>query len=93
MESVASMDDADKMIMSSSFGEDPWRCDAGTLTWCNRPRLYWITWELDHNDDLIDRSKRELVLIGESPWEKSVQRGWTKVDPTQAFPTFTTSQG
>ena len=92
MESVASMDEVDKSVMSKSFGEDPWRCDAGTLTWCNRPRLYWLTWELEHNEDIVDPSKRELVLIGESPWEQSVQRGWTKVDPTQSFPTFTTSR-
>lgn len=33
MESVASMDDKDKAIMSESFGDTPWYCDAGTLTW------------------------------------------------------------
>ena len=92
MESVASMDEVDKVVMSGSFGEEPWRCDAGGLTWCNRPRLYWITWELQPNEDIIDMEKRELWLVGETPWEECVQKGWTKVDPTQAFPTFTTSR-
>ena len=82
MESVASMDEVDKLVMSSSFGDEPWRCDAGSLTWCNRPRLYWLSWELQPNEDIIDLDKRELMLIGESPWEESVQKGWTKVDPS-----------
>ena len=30
MESVASMDEVDKDIMSQSFGDWPWSCDAGT---------------------------------------------------------------
>ena len=46
MESVASMDDLDRDIMSADFGSTPWWCDAGQLTWCSRPRLYWVTWEL-----------------------------------------------
>ena len=78
--------------MSSSFGDEPWRCDAGALTWCNRPRLYWITWELEANETIIDATKRELVLDGDKPWENSVQKGWRKVDTTQSFPTFTTSR-
>ena len=36
MGSVASMDEEDKAIMSQSFGDIPWSCDAGSLTWCNR---------------------------------------------------------
>ena len=28
MESVASMDEVDKLVMSGSFGDEPWRCDA-----------------------------------------------------------------
>ena len=39
MESVASMDQNDRECMSDAFGCAPWKCDAGTLTWCSRPRL------------------------------------------------------
>lgn len=46
MESVASMDTSDRQVMSDSFGDDPWKYDAGHMTWCSRPRLYWVTWEL-----------------------------------------------
>ena len=50
MESVASMDEEDRAVMSQEFGDQPWICDAGTLTWCHRPRLYWISWELAEQD-------------------------------------------
>ena len=46
MESVSSMDEEDRKVMSEDFGELPVHIDAGSLTWCNRPRLYWTTWEL-----------------------------------------------
>ena len=33
-------------IISQDFGDTPWRCDAGSMTRCSRPRFYWITWDL-----------------------------------------------
>ena len=35
---------------------------------------------------------RDLILVGDHPWEDSVEVGWSKVDPLQSFPTFTTSR-
>ena len=46
MESVSSMDEADRDIMSADFGCPPVHIDAGRMTWCHRPRMYWTTWEL-----------------------------------------------
>ena len=46
MESVASMDKQDREVMSEGIDAEPIRCDAGTLTWCHRPRLYWCDWEI-----------------------------------------------
>eukprot|EP00438_Fugacium_kawagutii_P023415 Skav216598 [mRNA] locus=scaffold2855:145436:149216:+ [translate_table: standard] len=46
MESVQSMDECDRKVMSADFGDEPWACDAGYLTWANRPRLYWISWSI-----------------------------------------------
>lgn len=60
MESVASMDVKDREVMCDSFGCQPWSCDAGTFTWCHRPRLYWVTW------DLVASSLVELQPTGES---------------------------
>ena len=46
MESVGSMDAIDRDIMSQDFGCQPVFIDAGAMTWCRRPRLYWTTWDL-----------------------------------------------
>ena len=96
MESVASMDEADRLTMSREFGDTPWRCDAGTLTWCSRPRLYWVTWEISDEEEQVvfsqDSEVREVILYGEQSLFDVCQEGWIKVDPTRPFPTFTTSR-
>ena len=95
MESVASMDEVDKNTMSESFEDSPWRCDAGTLTWCSRPRLYWITWELQQGEGVVlqEGSKdREVVLTAWQDLETVCKPGWIKVDPSRAYSTFTTSR-
>ena len=46
MESVASMDSADRVTMSMGVELTPWLIDSSGLTLCRRPRLYWFTWEL-----------------------------------------------
>ena len=79
-----------------TFGCEPVHIDAGTLTWCNRPRLYWTTWTLATGDGAT-------VTSGVSPhsWELQashavdnyLEPGWTKVNVNQqSFPTFTTSR-
>lgn len=95
MESVASMDEVDKNTMSESFEDSPWRCDAGALTWCSRPRLYWTTWELQQGEGVVlqEGSKdREVVLTAWQDLETVCKPGWIKVDPSRAYPTFTTSR-
>ena len=46
MESVASMSEEDRAVMSDGVGSQPYWTDAFGLTLCHRPRLYWPTWEL-----------------------------------------------
>lgn len=91
MESVASMDERDKDIMSSSFGDRPWEIDAETLTWCRRPRLYWITWPLQEGTGAqFDGAK--VMLSSEVDLTQFITPGWEKVDKSRAFPTFTTAR-
>ncbi len=98
MESVASMDVEDKATMSDSFGDTPWKCDAGTLTWSSRPRLYWLTWELTDGEGVTrivsesEHASREVALTAFQDLEKVCKTGWIKVDSSRAFPTFTTSR-
>lgn len=94
MESVASMDTADREIMSKAVGMTPVSCNAGTLTWCQRPRLYWVDWELDgaYLEDPGDGTPVRVVLKGYQELSQVLRSGWLKVEPGQAFPTFTASR-
>ena len=95
MESVASMDDSDRDHMSAGVGSTPWKCDAGCMTWCSRPRLYWLTWDLSEMENVSlvhDSSPREVLILANQDLESVCQEGWIKVDPSRAFPTFTTSR-
>ena len=97
MESVASMDEGDRCVMSEGIGHAPFWCNAGDFTWCNRPRLYWIDWEIDME---VQRSgdgegawgPRVATLEGHQDISKVLRGGWIKVDPDHPFPTFTTSR-
>eukprot|EP00438_Fugacium_kawagutii_P027300 Skav202700 [mRNA] locus=scaffold654:350470:356680:- [translate_table: standard] len=96
-ESVASMDDLDRSAMSEGFGEQPYSCDAGTMTWANRPRLYWLSWDVFEQDgvDITPRSSTHpgrIVLTAQQDLEEVCLEGWLKVDPNVSFPTFTTSR-
>ena len=95
MESVASMDTSDRKIMSQDFGDAAWKCDAGQMTWCSRPRLYWVTWELTPMEGVslqFQGDPREVILTAEHDLELVCQKGWIKVDPSRPFPTFTTAR-
>lgn len=97
MESVASMDQKDRDVMSEAIGMRPLSCNAGTFTWCQRPRLYWVDWEIDNEytqePELSGEwSPVQVTLTGTQDITEVTRRGWLKVDPDQPFPTFTTSR-
>ena len=96
MESVASMDATDRRHMSTAIGGEPIFCDAGDLTWCNRPRLYWCDWEiLDAPGFTLEPRAAEPVrlhLSGTQDIAQVIKSGWIKVEPGLRFPTFTTSR-
>ena len=99
MESVASMDEGDRVVMSQSVGTTPVHIDASGLTGCRRPRLYWPSWELeDGNGSSISSVSgdgwsqvTEVVLEVEHDVNVFLEPGWAKCSP-QPFPTFTTSR-
>eukprot|EP00438_Fugacium_kawagutii_P028761 Skav220381 [mRNA] locus=scaffold896:127637:129049:- [translate_table: standard] len=91
VESVASMDLADKQVMSEAIGSSPVQCDAGDLTWAHRPRLYWLSWDLVPCEG-YSLEDDQLTLVGDQPLSEVLLAGWEKVDCSNAFPTFTTSR-
>jgi hypothetical protein len=97
MESVATMDVRDREIMSSAIGCAPLQCDAGSFTWCHRPRLFWCDWEIMESTGFAleepgDGRPVVLTLDGNQPLHEVVRSGWYKVEPLKSFPTFTTSR-
>ena len=95
MESVASMDQVDRDTMSVAFGTQPWKCDAGSVSWCSRPRLYWITWDMQEIPGVsldVTSHPPEIHLHASQDLEQVCQEGWMKTDCTRPFPTFTTAR-
>jgi len=95
MESVGSMDSGDRQVMSDGYGAEPILCDAGTFTWCHRPRLYWLSWEIEEDEGAKLEQTGEvctLKLTGKQHLDEVVRAGWHKVDESRPFPTFTTSR-
>lgn len=99
MESVWSMDEWDRAVMSESIGSCPYVIDSFGVSLCHRPRVYWLSWELVAS---------EGVTIGECQGQ-----GWKAFTPvslscdldptdylttgcslagTDGLPTFTTSR-
>ena len=95
MENVSSMDQQDRDIMSKSFGGEPVCIDAGGMTWCHRPRLYWTTWELQEGAGAVcDKDCHPSVwqLTASQGIGEVLTPGWSKAAPDRPFPTFTTSR-
>ena len=95
MESVASMDIQDQNHMSASFGEEPWYIDASGVSLANRPRLYWIDWELGVTADVqfghTPVGRRSVLIQADLEETEFLTPGWKHVGPGK-FPTFTTSR-
>lgn len=98
MESVASMDSSDRVLMSRSVGSCPYLIEPVNICGCRRPRLFWPSWEL-RNEAGVEVSSRQgpgWEAITEvkmaCPYDMhSFLDGWTKVSE-EPFPTFTTSR-
>ena len=98
-ESVASMDETDRTMMSQDLGLLPNRVDAAGLSLARRPRLYWVTWELqeeaglgiDAYDGLGWNRVRTVHLSAEVDQKAFLEAGWF-IPPGNRLATFTTSR-
>eukprot|EP00438_Fugacium_kawagutii_P027994 Skav202945 [mRNA] locus=scaffold422:428893:433714:+ [translate_table: standard] len=98
MESVASMDDGDLQVMSTSYGDHPFLVDAQQFSLCRRPRFYWIDWEILPQDGVVlepsNNPQRVFVEVKTQVTldaQDFLTPGWKQVEPGP-FPTFTTSR-
>ena len=98
MESVASMDEVDRQTMSKGIERTPWRIDSLGLTLCRRPRLYWVSWELQGDLDVtLEKPACEdetgLGHVSFAPvvqGEALLEPGWKLAG--ESLPTFTTAR-
>ena len=99
MESVASMSDADRVVMSRAVNLQPHYIDSAGITLCHRPRLYWVSWELTPQEGAVvnapEKSGCDFVgsvdLTADIHGESLLEAGW-HVAQGARFPTFTTSR-
>ena len=101
MESVASMDEKDRNVMSQGIGMNPWKVDAGQMSLAHRPRLYWLDWELlgesgvefRRRDGKVGSVVNEIIVNKVIKLEDKVYLlpGCKRQNP-EPLPTFTTSR-
>lgn len=99
MESVASMSQEDREVMSEGVEGLPFRIDSFGLTLCHRPRLYWPTWELRSEIDALVTQPPgtewshlgEVAFFGVPDQKAFLEPGWEVAD-NWGLPTFTTSR-
>ena len=102
MESVFSMDEDDRVIMSEHMEVLPYMVDASHISICRRPRLYWLSWEICESPEVrLESVKGD----GTRPWagyiavhlthdpEESpyLSPGW-QMRQGEKLPTFTTAR-
>ena len=95
MESVASMSEGDRAVMSEAVNLACWSIDSLGLTLCRRSRLYWVTWDLLGGEDievhLPEPGKVGQILFGgHADPNHLLEAGWELAGP--ALPTFTTAR-
>ena len=98
-ENVASMDPQDCSSMNEEFQDEPWMLDAEGISLARRPRLYWVSWELqaEQGAELCMGVEHKLPLKGvvslqaEVNEKEFLEPGWRR-SPGQTLPTFTTSR-
>ena len=99
MESVASMNDDDRWVMSQDIQSHPWRIDSFGLSLCHRPRLYWISWELSEGPGVVIKAPEDLSWYGYGTVEIEADLNPSqfllsgcKLSTSDGLPTFTTSR-
>ena len=99
VENVASMDSQDCKVMNEAFENKPWVINASGVSLANRPRVYWVDWELQGETGVtfeIEGSHAlpahgEVRLLAQVDAKKFLKPGWAPPEG-HPLPTFTTSR-
>ena len=97
MESVASMSEADRKLMSEAVGVTPYKIDSGGISLCHRPRLYWVDWDLRQGEGVTITDGPDWTgcgqvdLVAQIEETAFLEQGWFVTEGFR-LPTFTTSR-
>ena len=93
------MDEKDRQVMSQSIGSSPWLIDSLGVALCRRPRLYWVSWELQGGEgvDITPAETDSLFDYGEVKLKAQVDphdflKAGCHLNSLEGLPTFTTSR-
>ena len=97
-ENVASMDSKDCETMNEEFEDTPWAIDAAGLSIARRPRVYWVSWDLEEEDHVTisKGAEHRLPIKGSVEFNCEVDESeflesrWKRM-VGQILPTFTTA--
>ena len=98
-ENVASMDYGDGAAMNEAYDSLPWYINADGISLANRPRLFWVSWELEQGEGATIHcgSDGRLPIEGEVKLKVDLddkdflEPGWERGGQIP-LPTFTTSR-
>ncbi|CAK0855226.1 unnamed protein product [Prorocentrum cordatum] len=93
VENVAGTPQDDIAMVSEVLGVKPYRIEAMDVGAVRRPRLYWLSWQLQARDDVIEiqeaefyhRVKLHVAAEAVPVWAED---GWSLLDPSHALATF-----
>eukprot|EP00438_Fugacium_kawagutii_P018348 Skav224069 [mRNA] locus=scaffold432:49200:52519:+ [translate_table: standard] len=95
MESVASMNSEDEGHMTESYGGPPVFIDACDVSVAHRPRLYWIDWEIEEDQNVqmsvLPSGRTKVQLKAALDASIYFEPGWKRTQDAP-MPTFTTAR-
>ena len=100
MESVSSMESADRSVYTKAVGILPFEVDSKGLGLCRRPRLWWFDWAVNEGPGVTiynpysshPEDYGEILLEAHTDLRHFLKPGWSKVASDRPFSTFTTAQ-
>ncbi|CAK0903846.1 unnamed protein product [Prorocentrum cordatum] len=93
VENVAGMPQDDIAMVSEVLGVKPYRIVAMDVGAVRRPRLHWLSWQLQARDDVIEIQEAEFyhkvkLHVAAEAVPVWAEDGWSLLDPSHALPTF-----
>ncbi|CAK0817698.1 unnamed protein product [Prorocentrum cordatum] len=93
VENVAGMPQDDIAMVTEVLGVKPYRIEAMDVGAVRRPRLYWLSWQLQAREDVIEIQEAEFyhkvkLHVAAEAIPVWAEDGWSLLDPSHVLPAF-----